>query len=144
VRTLICRQSRQGPARLYQRDRPPQRFPSSCSAAATSQGAGIFNDSLLKLDGVRVSSNRGKATGPSGVAQGAGVWNGTDISGPPVRLALNRTILTRNSLTGSPSITLQGAGLFTELPVTLRHSLIARNTPDQCFGCTGLAPSPVG
>jgi hypothetical protein len=109
---------------------------------ATSQGAGIFNDSLLELDGVRVSGNRGKATGPGGVAQGAGIWNGTDISGPPVRLALNRTTVTRNSLTGSPGITVQGAGLFTELPVTLSHSLIARNTPDQCFGCTGPAPSP--
>ncbi|HTQ19734.1 hypothetical protein, partial [Mycobacterium sp.] len=50
------------------------------TGSATSQGAGIFNDSLLELDGVQVSGNSGKATGPGGVAQGAGIWNGTDIS----------------------------------------------------------------
>jgi len=112
------------------------------TGSATSQGAGIFNDSLLELDGVQVSGNSGTATGPGGVAQGAGIWNGTDISGPPVQLALNDTTVTRNSLTGSPGITVQGAGLFTELPVTLSHSPIALNTPDQCFGCTSPAPSP--
>jgi hypothetical protein len=112
------------------------------TGSATSQGAGIFNDGLLDLDGVQVSGNTGKATGPTGVAQGAGIWNGADISGPPVRLALNNTKVTGNSLTGSPGFTVQGAGLFTEFPVTLRHSLIARNTPDQCFGCTSPAASP--
>jgi hypothetical protein len=113
------------------------------TGSATSQGAGIFNDSLLELDGVQVSGNSGTATGPSGVAQGAGIWNGTDISGPPVQLALNDTTVTRNSLTGRPGITVQGAGLFTELPVTLSRSLIALNSPDQCFGCTSPALSPV-
>jgi len=112
------------------------------TGSATSQGAGIFNDSLLELDGVEVSGNSGTATGPGGVAQGAGIWNGTDISGPPVQLDLNDTTVTRNSLTGSHGITVQGAGLFTELPVTLSHSLIALNTPDQCFGCTSPTPSP--
>jgi len=112
------------------------------TGSATSQGAGIFNDSLLELAGVQVSGNSGTATGPGGVAQGAGIWNGTDISGPPVQLALNDTTVTHNSLTGSPGITVQGAGLFTDLPVTLSHSLIALNTPDQCFGCTRPAPSP--
>jgi hypothetical protein len=104
-------------------------------------GRGIFNDSLLELDGVQVSGNSGKATGPSGVAQGAGIWNGTDISGAPVQLALNDTTVTRNSLADSPGITVRGAGLFTEFPVTLSRSLIALDTPDQCFGGTSPAPS---
>jgi hypothetical protein len=114
------------------------------TGSATSQGAGIFNDSLLDLDGVQVSGNSGKATGPSGVAQGAGIWNGTDISGPPVQLALDHTAVTRNSLSGSPGITVQGGGLFTALPVTLTHSVIAGNIPDQCFGCTGGTASAAG
>jgi hypothetical protein len=52
--------------------------------------------------------------------------------------------VTRNSLSGSPGITVQGGGLFTTLPVTLRHSVIAGNTPDQCFGCTGGTANAAG
>ena len=107
------------------------------TGSATITGAGILNDSLLKLDKVVVSGNAGTATGPSGTAQGAGIWNSTDISGPPVQLTLDNTAVTGNSLSGSPGITLQGGGMFTTLPVTLIHSLIAGNIPDQCFGCTG-------
>jgi hypothetical protein len=112
------------------------------TGSATSQGAGIFNDSLLNLYGVKVTGNTGRTIGPAGVAQGAGIWNGTDISGPPVQLTLDHTLVIRNSLTGSPGILLQGGGLFTELPVTLRHSLIALNRPDQCFGCANPASAP--
>lgn len=109
----------------------------STTGSAIVQGAGVFNDGLLKLTGDHVRGNSGTATAPSGQAQGAGIWNGTTFTGPPVQLTLQRTSVTRNSLTGSPGITLQGAGLFTAPPatVTLRHSLIAHNTPDQCFGC---------
>ena len=58
------------------------------------------------------------------------------------KLTLNDTALTRNSLTGSPGITVQGGGLFTTFPVTLSHSLIALNSPGQCFGCTSPASPP--
>ncbi len=112
------------------------------AGTATVQGAGILNDSLLHLRGTRVNGNTGKAFGPSGVAQGGGIWNGTDISGPPLRLALDHVAVTRNVLTGSPGITLQGGGLFTERPVTLHHTRIALNRPDQCFGCHTSASSP--
>jgi hypothetical protein len=109
----------------------------STTGSAIVQGAGIFNDGLLKLTSDHIRGNSGTATAPSGQAQGAGIWNGTTFTGPPVQLTLQRTTVTRNSLTGSPNITLQGGGLFTAPPatVTLRHSLIAHNTPDQCFGC---------
>jgi hypothetical protein len=106
------------------------------TGSATITGVGILNDSLLKLDRVVVSGNDGTAIGPSGTAQGGGIWNSTDLSGP-VQLTLDNTTVTHNSLTGSPGITVQGGGLFTTLPVTLRHSVIAGNTPDQCFGCAG-------
>jgi hypothetical protein len=112
------------------------------AGSATVQGVGILNNSLLRLRGVRVSRNVGKATGLTGIAQGGGIWNGVLLSGPPVQLALVHTRVTHNSLTGSPGITLRGGGLFTTLPVTLRHSVIALNRPDQCFGCTNPASAP--
>jgi len=44
--------------------------------------------------------------------------------------------VTHNALIGSHGITVQGGGLFTDPSesVTLTHSLIALNTPDQCYG----------
>jgi hypothetical protein len=83
------------------------------------------------------TDNTGTATGTSGQAEGAGIWNGATFTGPPVRLTLQGTAVTRNSLTGSPGFTVRGGGLYTRSPatITLRNSLIADNTPDQCSGC---------
>ena len=109
--------------------------------SATVQGVGVLNNSLLDLRGVRVTHS-GRATGPACVAQGGGIWNGVLLSGPPVKLTLAHTAVTRNAVTGSKRITVHGGGLFTTSPVTLTQSLIARNRPDQCFGCTSSASSP--
>jgi hypothetical protein len=69
------------------------------------------------------------------VAQGGGIFNGDVGNGVPT-LALINSAITHNSLTGStPGITVQGGGLYTTVPVTLTNSIIAQNTPDQCFGC---------
>jgi hypothetical protein len=39
-------------------------------------------------------------------------------------------------LTGGAAITLNGGGLYLQgEPLTMTNSLIAENTPDQCFGC---------
>ena len=113
---------------------------SSTSGSATVEGGGIFNDALLDLIGDSVSDNNGTASGPSGVAQGGGIWNGFNPSiggNGPIQLTLQSSTVTRNWLTGSPGVTLQGAGLFTASPATLSlmRSLIAFNRPDQCFGC---------
>jgi Right handed beta helix region len=108
---------------------------SSPSGSATVHGVGIFNNSLLDLRHVQVDNNSANATGLSGEAQGGGIWNGVQLSGPPVTLTLEGTSVTRNALTGSAGIDLAGGGLFTTEPVTLTHSLIARNAPDQCSGC---------
>ena len=102
---------------------------------ATVQGAGIFNDSLLELHGVAVRGNVGKASGPRGRAEGGGVWNGDELSGGPVSLAIDRSTITHNTLTAGRGIAIQGAGLFTSLPVTLTGTRIAGNSPDQCVGC---------
>ena len=109
----------------------------SASGSASVQGAGVFNDGLLALADDTVGGNSGTATGPSGVAQGGGIWNGADFTGPPVRLTLQRTAVTRNSLAGSHGVTVRGAGLFSAPPasVILRNSLIRLNFPDQCSGC---------
>lgn len=109
----------------------------STTGSVSIQGAGVFNDGLLTLIGDSVTSNSGTATGPSGEAQGGGIWNGTTFTGPPVELALQHTAVTRNSLTGSHGVKLQGGGLFTAPPATvvLTDSVIALNIPDQCVGC---------
>ena len=109
----------------------------STSGSASVQGAGVFNDGLLALADDTVGGNSGTAAGPSGVAQGGGIWNGADFTGPPVRLTLQRTAVTRNSVAGSHGVKVRGGGLFSAPPatVTLRNSLIALNIPDQCSGC---------
>jgi hypothetical protein len=109
----------------------------SKTGSAIVQGAAVFSNGLLRLVHDQISHNTGRATGRSGKAQGAGIWNGAEYAGPPVRLTLTRTTVTRNTLTGSKGITVQGGGLFTMAPatITLIHSRITLNVPDQCFGC---------
>jgi hypothetical protein len=109
---------------------------STSTGTATSQGGGIFNNSLLELRRVVVSDNVAKALGPDGVAEGGGIWNGVALSGPPVTLTLTDSLITRNALLGSPGIERHGGGLFTTEPVTLTRTKIAGNAPDQCFGCS--------
>jgi hypothetical protein len=98
-------------------------------------GVGITNDNPLSLVNDQVSDNSGSATGPAGTEQGGGIWNSDSLTGGPAQLSLQNTIVTRNTLSGGPGITREGAGLYTDVgTVTLTHSLIAKNVPDQCFG----------
>jgi hypothetical protein len=107
------------------------------SGSATMQGGGIYNDSLLRLRDVDVTGNSGRANGPTGIAQGGGIWNGVGLEPPgsPLQLTLEKTNVTENVVTGSSGIGVQGGGLFTTSSVTLVHTHIADNTPDQCVGC---------
>jgi hypothetical protein len=99
-------------------------------------GGGIQSGGPLTLRNSRVSENTGDATGLSGTAQGGGIFAGDIENGPPVGpLNLTNSSITHNVLSGSSGITLQGGGVFTTHPVTLRNSIIAQNTPDQCYGC---------
>ena len=111
---------------------------SSGSGAAAVQGAGVLNNSLLTLRDDEVSRNTGVAAAPDGFAQGGGIWNGILLSGPPVHLKLNRTPVTRNSLSAS-GLEIDGGGLYTTRRVTLTDSPIRNNLPDQCFGCSSHA-----
>ena len=107
------------------------------NGAAAVQGAGIVNDSDLTLTNVLVRGNREVANGLSGFAQGGGIWNGSIFGGPTPTLALDRSGVVGNTVSGSPGVTLQGGGIFTVgSPLTLTDSLVAHNVPDQCSGAS--------
>jgi hypothetical protein len=108
---------------------------SSTTGPATVQGGGIANNGLLELRNDQISENTGTAVGPAGFAQGGGIWNGVLFTPPPVQLTLTNTVVTRNSISASPGLTVQGGGLFTKFPVALDSSRIEKNTPDDCLGC---------
>jgi hypothetical protein len=111
---------------------------SSTRGSALVLGAALLNDGRLVLRNDRIANNTGIARAPSGSARGGGIWNGTIYNPPPIELTVISTSVTGNVLRGSSGITLKGGGLFTTFPVTLSHSLIARNSPDNCFGCGGV------
>jgi hypothetical protein len=108
---------------------------STATGVATVQGVGLINNGLLELRGVLIRANSGRATGAHTTAQGGGIWNGALLSGPPVELTLRGSQVTGNSLSAGAGGVVQGAGLYTTSAVTRAGFLIARNTPDQCFGC---------
>ena len=84
---------------------------------------------------VSVHHNLSVAQGVSGIAQGGGIWSSDLLSQPPVELTLNNSKVTDNVLDASRGITAQGGGVYATTPVTLNHSVVAHNFPDNCFGC---------
>ena len=108
------------------------------NGAATVQGAGLLNNAPLTLDNVRVRGNTGIANGLTGLAQGGGIWNGDLFvtHDTPPAVTLQHSDVTKNTLTGSPGVTLQGGGIYTDgFPVTLNDTRIKDNSPDDCVGC---------
>ena len=83
-----------------------------------------------------VSDNTVTVSEPSAVALGGGIFNGAapgiDL---PAELTLINSKIVRNTLIGPAGSTLQGGGLFTDSPVTMKNTTIEQNSPDQCFGC---------
>lgn len=113
---------------------------SAPGGSATVEGGGIFVAVSLTLRNSTVNGNTADAGGASGSARGGGIFDvafpfGPD--GPPGGpLVLQNSKLTGNVLTGSSGFTLQGGGLYIQNePLTSTNTLIAGNTPDQCFGC---------
>jgi len=113
---------------------------SSPSGSVSVSGGGIFAAVDLSLSNSTVRGNTVVAAGPSGTVLGGGIYDvafpfGQD--GPPGGpLALLNSAVTGNVLTGSAGLTLQGGGVYTQgEPLTLTGSVVARNVPDQCFGC---------
>ena len=98
----------------------------------------------LTLHNSDVSENNAAAVGATGFANGGGISNfaAVPLIGPPGQLTVVNSRLTDNVVTASSGITTMGGGLFTAdvlslqpLPVTLIHTVITGNSPDQCFGC---------
>jgi hypothetical protein len=108
----------------------------SAEGPAIVQGGGIFNLALLALQHTAVRSNRATAAGAGGTADGGGIWNSEFPDSPePGRLTLTASAITDNRLAASPGILPRGGGVFATGPVTLVRSVIAHNSPDQCYGC---------
>jgi hypothetical protein len=103
--------------------------------AATVEGAGITNNGPLTLTRIVATANRARAVGLSGAAEGGGIWNGP-LFGPTSPLSITDSFITGNIVTGSPTTTRRGGGVYTpDAPTALTRTLITHNFPDQCFGC---------
>jgi hypothetical protein len=118
----------------------------SASGLVAVNGAAFMNENggTLTLHNSDVSENNVVADGAFGFANGGGISNvsAVPLIPPAGPLTLVNSRLTDNVVTASPGITPMGGGLFTAdvlsfqpLPVTLIHTVIAGNSPDQCFGC---------
>jgi hypothetical protein len=111
------------------------------AGGAIAFGGGIANAGQLTLEHTQVSGNGASATGsgtpvfgfPSEV-KGGGIWNGS-FGGPSPELTLTDSTVSHNSLSAPGTFVILGGGLFTDFPVTVKHTKIKDNTPDQCFGC---------
>jgi hypothetical protein len=110
---------------------------------ALALGGGIADAGSLTLERTLVQGNRVSATGTTsplvfGVDSGAfggGIWVGS-FGGPDTpQLATTDTAIIANRASASPTFKSLGGGLFTDVPVSLTRTLIAANSPDQCFGC---------
>ena len=112
---------------------------SSKTGPTSIEGGGLTNGGSLDLRDVEIKGNSADAEGDGGLNQGAGIWNGEPFgpgNTPPPQLTLDNTSVTKNVLTGSAGVTLQGGGLFTlGFPISSTNTRIEKNVPDQCFGC---------
>ena len=84
----------------------------------------------------RVNDNTSYASGRIATARGGGIFDVSipnGVQGGPLTL-VNSTVQ-RNILSGSRGANLHGGGIFAGQPVTLRNTIIRRNSPDQCYGC---------
>ena len=108
----------------------------STNDSATVQGGGIVNAGALELRNDQISHNNGTAHGADGFAQGGGIWNGELFGASPTSLTLDHTAVDHNTLDADSGISTQGGGLYTlGFLVTLTHSTVHHNNPDDCDGC---------
>jgi len=110
----------------------------SAEGSAIAFGGGVLNDGArLMLEHDLIADNHAVATGPEGFARGGGIWNGIPFLEQRPHLTLDHTRVIGNTLSASPGFPVKGGGIFTAFPVTLDHSRIAHNLPDQYFGVQG-------
>ena len=108
------------------------------SVDVSGGGMNLFGPTTLRNS--TVSGNTVDASGASGRARGGGIFDiafpfGSD--GPPGGpLVLQNSNITANTLSGTAAVTFEGGGVYLQdEPITLTHSVISQNVPDQCFGC---------
>ena len=112
--------------------------------AYVAGGGLVIDEGGATLRNTTISGNTGNASGREGAAQGGGIFDGSLFSnGGPLSLVNSR--VTGNALTGASGIVLHGGGLYIgDQPVTLASTVIAQNTPDDCFGCKAAIASQTG
>src|SRR5207253_568132 len=105
------------------------------SVDVSGGGLNLFGPTTLRNS--TVLANTVDASGASGTVFGGGIFDipfpfGPD--GPPGGpLVLQNSNVTANTLSGA-GLTLHGGGIYLQdEPITLTHSLITQNVPDQCF-----------
>jgi hypothetical protein len=107
----------------------------SASGSVTVLGVGFGNfGAELTIRDTAITANTGAASGSAGTAHGGGIWSDA-TGGGPSSLTVVDSAITGNSLTGGSGIAIQGGGLFATGPFQLLNSVVAGNSPDQCFGC---------
>jgi hypothetical protein len=100
-------------------------------------GGAVVAEHRLTLRNTAVSGNTVDANATSGRVRGGGIFDAHIPHGPPgAPLTLVNSSVTGNTLTGSPGLIVRGGGIFIRHhSLTLTHTVIANNSPDQCFGC---------
>ena len=110
------------------------RFAVARAAAGALQPAGD-----MTLRNTVVDSNTVSAHGLTGYSRGGGIFATffPPDGPPPGTITLRNSRVTRNVASGSAGITVQGGGIYTtpDYPVVLTNSVLAGNSPDQCYGC---------
>jgi hypothetical protein len=113
-------------------------YASSPQGSVFVDGGGLVVDAPgVTLQDTTVRKNAVTARGARGSIRGGGIFDAPIPDGPPGGpLVLVNSSVTRNVLTASAGISREGGGIYLSgQPLTLRNSVIARNVPDQCFGC---------
>jgi hypothetical protein len=106
---------------------------------ASALGGGfVVDDGGLTVRSSRVHGNTADARGDDGSsARGGGISDSEIPNGPPGGpLVLDSTPIFDNAVTGGLGTLLEGGGLYAPgASLTLTHSPIFHNRPDQCEGC---------
>jgi len=114
----------------------------SASGLAFVGGAGVADFSgRLSVDRTLITGNTGTATsGAVTISLGGGILE-TSFGGPDPQATVSDSVVVANRLTGTAG-TPQGAGIYNgglagggPYPLTITHTVIQGNSPDQCVGC---------
>jgi hypothetical protein len=111
-----------------------QAIAQSSHGTAAATGAGVMNNSLLRLVDVVIRQNTARALGRNASAQGGGIWNGPFLSGPPVRLELRHVSILDNRVAAAHG-SRSGGGIYTTEPIRTHGLTLSGNRPNQCYGC---------